>query len=206
MTTHGLPTRIRRAAGMTLIEMILGLAGVAMVGLAVAAMTSAVAYGTSSSKDIRSLVVKHKTIASRLTAALRGSHRVLASNNAILVLWVEDVNGDAVPQLSELRRLEYEGAAGELRSYKTDFTGMTEAQIAAVEATFALDANFINETASRIGQTYFPVEVWSHGVAGWTASFNDATVQDATLVAYRITLQSGDLTDIAIGTAAMRNK
>ena len=52
------PARCR--AGLTLVELIISLAIVALIGLTVASMLSAVAYGTDSGRDVRSSIARRQ--------------------------------------------------------------------------------------------------------------------------------------------------
>ncbi|MDH3584767.1 MAG: hypothetical protein OER86_11180, partial [Phycisphaerae bacterium] len=71
--------RPRPRLGLTLIELLLGLAITALVGLGVTMILVSASYGTTTQKELRSLAVRHKTIAARFDAALRASRKVLAA-------------------------------------------------------------------------------------------------------------------------------
>jgi len=200
------PRRPRRCAGMTLLELLLTLAITSMVGAAVAAMLSAVSYGTSSGKDMRSLVVRNKIISTRFTASIRNASMVLESGSGYMVLWLGDSDGSGTPQLGEIQYIEYDTANTRMRSYQADWTGLNEAQIAAVNAEYALDANFKTSTTGVRGQTYFPAEVWMNQVTSWNVTVNNADEQIADLVSFRFGLTNGEQTDELIGAAALRNQ
>ncbi|MCP4247270.1 MAG: hypothetical protein GY778_09505, partial [bacterium] len=80
------PTRTRRN-GLTLVELLLAVMISALIGGGVVAMLVAVAYGTSSSRDLRAIVVKSATIDGRLGAAIRRSRQVLAVGTDYCILW-----------------------------------------------------------------------------------------------------------------------
>ena len=183
---------------MTLIELLLALAGTAMVGVAIATMLVAVAYGTQSDKDLRTLVVKYKTVDGRVSASLRGSHMVLAQGSDYLVLWMFDTDGSAAPNLSEIRRIEC--ANGVLTSYKAP-----DNLDPLYDVAYALADDFDAITAAIKGDATFPGEIWATDVTDWTIALNENDPQAATLVSYRLTFQAGILSDIAINAVALRN-
>ena len=55
--------------GLTLLELLLALAGTAVIGTAVAAMLTGVAYGTTADKDMRSLITRQMALRARVEAA-----------------------------------------------------------------------------------------------------------------------------------------
>lgn len=192
--------------GMSLMELILTLAITGMVGAAVAAMLGAVSYGTSSGKDMRSLVVRNKILSARFTAAVRAAGMVLELGGDHIVLWLHDDDESGTPNLGEIRYIEYDAANVRIRSYAADFSGMNQAQIDAVNDPFALADDFAAFTASERGQTYFPEQVWATDVTSWTVTADDADEQLASLVSFRFDLTHGELTDTVIGAAALRNR
>ena len=191
---------------MTLVELLMALASTAMIGAAVAAMLSAVAYGTSSSKDMRSLVVKNKVVNARFSAAVRNASMVLEAGDDYLVLWRTDTDESETPCLGEIQWIEFDAANGRIRSYEADFSGLTQAQIDAANTEFALDTDFNAATSGDRGTAVFPAKVWAEAVADWTATVNNADEQQASLVSYRFEIEQEDVSDTLIGAAAMRNR
>jgi hypothetical protein len=188
--------------GLTLLEMLLALAGTALVAIAIAAMTSAVAYGTADRTDLRSLVVKQKTICSRITAAIRSSAKVLAATDDIIVLWLCDDDASGTPNLSEIQRIVRNGSSRQLRSYAAA-PSLTPAHNTSYNLT-TTDFNAV--TAALEGTTDFPGETWATGVDAWEIDLNRADPKLATLVSFRLTLRAGDLRDITVAAAALRNR
>jgi hypothetical protein len=195
--------RATRASGLTLIELILAVASTALIALAIATMLFAMAKGTSSRTDLRSVVVKHKTLTARFDAAVRSSSAVLARGSDYVVLWMGDTRENGAPNLSELRRIEYDAAGNTIVSYTAELTG-TAAQIEAADTTYQFSDNFEAITAGLKGDDEFPAETWATRVSGWTVTLNDATATDATLVRYRFVLAADELTDTVVGAAALR--
>jgi len=186
-----------RRRGLTLLELVLALAGTALIGAAVAGMLTAVAYGTDADKDLRALVVRHQVLAGRVSAAIRGAEEVLAADDGLLVLWVEDTNEDGLPSVQELRRIEHDADTGRLLAYDpTD---------AAADTAYAVDDDFAAATALLIAEGAMSSTVWGTGVIGWAVSLDDADPQAAVLVTHTLELTEGDMTDTQVFTAANRN-
>ncbi len=194
--------RARRARGMTLIELLLAVAGTALVAAAIAAMLVATSYGTESRTDMRELIVKHKAISTRLSAAIRSARMVLEQGDGYIVLWLADTNEDGQPNLAELRRLERHGATNALRSY------IAPADLDETDNTaYDLDTtDFGTETDSIKGSANFPEALWATDVTGWDLTLDDADARLARLVTWRLALRAGDMTDTAVGVAALRNE
>lgn len=178
----------------------------AMVGCAISAMLFAVARGTDDGADSRSLVIQHKTIAGRMDAAVRGSKNILALGSNYIVLWMADTRANGAPDLSELRRIEYDSATHALISYKASFpAGYTQAQIDAADTAYALNADFATTTATLKGTSSFPAETWSGTLYGWTMVIDNISPQSARLVSYRLTIGTGTKTATVCGAAALRS-
>ena len=67
-----------RGRGFTLVELLISMIVCSLVAAGVATMMVTVSYGTSTSRDLRGLVVKSQVVDARLAAAIRGSRSVLA--------------------------------------------------------------------------------------------------------------------------------
>ena len=190
---------------MTLVELLLAMSSTAMIGAAIAAMLTAVSYGTSSEKSMRSLVVRNKLISARFSAAIRDAHMVLETGDNYIVLWRVDTDESETPNLGEIRWIELDTASSEIRAYEADFSGMSQAQIDAANTEFTLDADFDTATSGIRGAAVFPAEVWAGSTTGWTTTVNDPDEQQATLVSFRFQIQHEDMSDTLVGAAALRN-
>lgn len=183
--------------GMTLVELLLAMMGMAMVGAAVAAMMEAVSIGTSNRTDVRGLVVKEKVVSNRVGAAIRSSGMVLAEGDDYLVLWHGDLDHNEQPNLSEIQRLERDATSKELRSYQN--------ASASPDTLYILSDDFNALTNAIKGTANFPKTLWASGVSAWDITLNDVTAQAASLVSYRMTFDGVKLSDTAAGVAALRN-
>ncbi len=192
---------IRRSVkhlALTLVEMLMALAITGLIGAAIAAMLSAVAYGTSSDRDIRTLVVKNKTLGTRITAAVRQSAQLLDADDGHAVLWTRDLNGNGAPDLLELQRIELDSTTNELTSYTPD---PAAADVSYDPATDDFDAI----TTALIADGDLIGELWATGVAAWTVTLDAADPLDATLVSFQLTLTAGGLSDTSVNAVSLRD-
>jgi len=191
------PLRVSRQRGLTLVEMLMALAITGLIGAAIASMLSAVTYGTSSSRDIRSLVVKNKTLSARITAAVRESAQLLDAADGYVVLWTKDLNDSGVPDLLELRRIELDAVTGDLTEYTPD--------PAATDVAYALTDDFDAITTGLIGSGDLVGSLWATGVSQWAVTLDNADPQAAGLVSFRLTLGAGALSDESVCAVSLRD-
>ncbi len=187
----------RRRAGLTLLELLLATAGTALIGAATASMLFAVSRGTDSDTDMRSLVSRGNSVGNRLDTALRSSAQVLASNADTLVLWMADTDGDDVPALSELRRLDHDTANDRLQS--STIAG------SATDVIYSLSDDFLAVTDTAIGNGSLDTTVWAQNLTAATWTFNHADPTAASLVGYQLTLTQGPRDHALVGTCRLRN-
>jgi len=196
-----------RRRGLTLIETMLAIGVTGVIGAAVGSMLFSTARGSDSRTNLRSLVVKHKTIGGRLSAAIRSSRLVLDAGADYLVLWTADHNDSGVPDLTELRMIE-RNAHDELHSYVAVWPDhWTAGQISDADVAYQLSDDFKSIVDARKGGSNageMPGELWGSGVTALSLAFDTADEQDASLVSFRLVLTNGSLKDIGIGAAALR--
>ena len=190
--------RDTRRRGLTLLEMLLALSGMALIGSAIASMLLAVSYGTQSDKDLRSLVTRQMALNARLSAAVRESSMVLEQGDGYLFLWGADTDESGTPNLDEIVPIEVDTAAQTLTAYRAPATP-------SANPAYDLAASFTTQTAGVKGGADFPAVRWASDVADFELTLDHATTQEARLVSYRLTLQAGEQQDVAVGAAALRN-
>lgn len=188
--------RCRSQRGLMLIELLLALAVTGMVAAAMSSMLWAVSYGTSSSKGLRALAVKTKTLQSRLGGAIRGAAMVLDAGEDFLVLWVDDADGDGQPSLHEIQRIDRDAQAQTLIAYAAFET--------AQDVVYPLTTDFDQVTRALMGDAAFPGQVWATQVSGWSITLSQPDPQQASLVSYRLTLIADGVSETAIGAVALR--
>lgn len=145
----------RKRRGFTLVELMIATVGVSLIAVGITSMLTVVAYGTTSSRDLRSLVVKQKAVSARINAAMRGAKMVLDTGLGYSVLWIHDDNEDSLPSLSEIRLVEFDQASGQIVSYKANLSGLTDDMLAIVNAALPLDSDFESLTQSFKDPQYF---------------------------------------------------
>ncbi|MEM6459813.1 MAG: type II secretion system protein [Planctomycetota bacterium] len=189
--------RATRRRGLTLVELMMSLAVVGLIGTAIGGMLTAVAHGTDDDQSARALVARQLTATTRLSAALRGSRRVLDAGDGWLVLWTRDLDGNDAPSLLELRLIELDAGGATLGSYA--------ASAGTTDVAYTLSDDFDAITNTLRGTADFPETRWAGGVDAFTLSYDTADATAARLVSYRLRLTSGVNTHEAVGTAHLRN-
>lgn len=113
------------ARGLTLLELILSLALVAMVGLGIASMLAMVGSGASVARDARSALQRTHAAQLRLSAYIRPALALLQVDNAgnRFMLWLHDDRPGGRVNLTELRLFEIDSATGSLTVSWVEFPG-----------------------------------------------------------------------------------
>ncbi len=179
-----------------------------LVGAAVAAMLSAVAYGTSSRRELRGAVVRYRNVEERVSASVRSARAVLETGTDYVVLWMHDTRVNQTPDLSEIRMIERDTAAGNvLRAFQFP-SNWTQAQIDAAEQYYTLSGNpagyFRTQTTTAKTAGSFVPTLWASNVTALTVQANTSDPATTSLVSFRIDLKNGDLTHTLIGAASPR--
>lgn len=201
----GSPGPTRRHTGLTLIELLLSITITAIIGAATTAMLSSVTTGTSQRNDVRALVVRHKAITSRINASVGNSTMILARGTNYLVLWNHDANANAMPNISEIQRIELNTTTGQVSSFTCVFpVGWTQAQRDLVDLAYPLTSNFDTVSALLKTQSYGSSSLWASGITDLTMTTNQTDPQSSYLLNYRVTIRSGTNSDTVIGAVALR--
>ena len=176
----------QRCRALMLVEVVLALAISGMVAASVAAMMFALANGSRDRQDLRRRNVRSDVLTARLDTAIRSSGMLLGHDAKCLVFWVADSRRNGKPDLSELRRIEWDAATKQVRCYQAP-ADLVDAD----NTTYALTTDFVTATADVAGLEVFPAEVWANGVTGWSATQVPAgAAQDARMIGYTVTLGS----------------
>jgi len=184
--------------GLTLLELLIALAGTAVIGMATTALITGVMYGTQSSKDLRTLITRQMALRARFEAEVRESRMVLDAGTDYLVLWSEDSDDSGSPSKSEIQLLEFDPGTGYLMRYAAA-EGITD-------EAYDLGDDFRAITNAYKGDAAFPGERWAEQVSSLTLTLDDADPQASRLVAMRVGLTGGEIPDTAIGAASLRNE
>jgi type II secretory pathway pseudopilin PulG len=186
-TTLSAPRRLRRRTagtrGVMLVEILLALAISGLIAAGVASLLFATASGTKDRQELRQRNVRVEVLTSRVDAAIRSSSVLLARDSKCLVLWVADVKKNAQPNLSELRRIEWDATTKQLICYRAPAT-LADASDTAYDLAAT---DFLTTTAALRGSASFPGTVWANNVSGWNSS--PAAPTSATrVIGYDVTL------------------
>lgn len=192
---------------MTMVELMMALSVFSVIGLATGMMLNATASATSASTDGRQVSVQRTLIGSRIETAVRASTKFLAAGDGHLVLWVADTRTNEAPNLSELRRIDFDAQTGELNSYVAQFPeNWTADQIAAADTEYDPASDFAAVTTALKESALFVPTTWSTRVTGLDFTLKGNTPQSARLAMYELTLDghvSGASTT-SYGAAALR--
>ena len=188
-------------AGVTLVELMLGLTISGLVGAAVALMLFSTSYGTSTQAEMRNVLVCNQAIAERLGDALRASQMLLARDDNCLVLLKDDTVVNGMPNLSELRRIERDPATNILRSYEAPADLPPENDLEYEVGT----TDFNAVTSALKDSVYFPGTLWATDVTAWSTTVNAAELRNVNFVSYRITTTLDEVSDTKIGGMKLRN-
>lgn len=192
--------RLKRAAcrGLTLLELLLALAGTAVVGTAVAAMLAGVTYGTAVDKDMRTLITRQMALRARVEAEVRESLLLLDSGSDYMILWSSDENGDGVPSKAEIQVIEYDPVMDRVIRY-------APAPLI-TDVGYTLADDFRTQTNSYKGDATFPSERWAEQITSFTLTLDNIDPQSAKLLSFRFGMAGGEVPYTGIGAAAIRNE
>lgn len=173
--------------------MLIALTVTTLIGLAVVAMLSAAAYGSTSRSGMRELFVLGRTTAARVGQAIRTAAEVVEVDGvagAYIVLWTADINADGAKQHGEMQLIERDGSTNDLVSYTNPADSTTFASAAAFRA---------------VALATFTPERWATGITD--ATFTQVAPQDGgtALISYRITATRNGISETSVGAVAVRN-
>jgi prepilin-type N-terminal cleavage/methylation domain-containing protein len=184
------PTRRR---GLTLVELVIGLAITAIVSAVLAILINATAVGTNSTQDGRRSLVKMQGIKAQLEDTIKNSNCVLATGTNYILLWTGDLNGaptsvNRAVNLSELRLIEVNTTTGNLNNYAVQWpANFTSGSIVAADTTYSASTTWYAAcTTAKAGGYFVPITIATN-VTGMTVSLDSATVTQARLVSLVIT-------------------
>lgn len=189
----------RKARAFTLVEMLLALAICSLVGLTVALLLGGIGAATRESQDTRRTVVQRQVAVARLGALTRGTAMVLSKGSNHVVLWKGDMTGNGKPNLSELRRIEWDANTNEVWTYEAP-----SSLSAAADTAYDLTADFSAATASLAGTASFPGQTTLQEVAAWNTTLDNASTQSAKLLRVTVTLTQDTGSDNATIIAYLR--
>ncbi len=172
----------RRPRGVMLVEILLALAITGMVAAGVASLLFATATGTQDRQETRQRNVRVEVLAHRIDTAIRSSSMLLARDTRCLVFWTADRKTNGVPNLSELRRIEWDNSKKQVICYEAPATLADASNTPYDPAT----TDFLTTTASLRGSASFPATVWANNVRAWDTSTSPIDVTPTTRKSIRL--------------------
>jgi len=166
-------------------EILLALAICALVGAAVGMMLFAMRAATSVDHDTREVTMRREVATARLSRSVRASARVLSSGPDHLVLWKSDTNGNNLPELSEVLRLQWISGSSEVQ------TCAAPADLdPGLDQTWAMTDDFDALTSALAGGALLPSDLLIPEVTAWSVELDDADPLAARLVVMRVTVDA----------------
>jgi type II secretory pathway component PulJ len=190
----------RRAAGTTLIEVVLAMAITALIGSAVAGLIYSMCQNTRDQQIVRRRNIRADVIAARLDGAIRSSAVVLATGDDYIVLWKADTRANNTPNWSEIERIEWDRNSGVLSSYRAP-----ETLPDGLDLPLDPSLNFDFVTRLLRGTPAFPGETWFKDVVGWQLRPSGAS-RSTRLLCYTMDLEDDAGTSTFKSTIALRGQ
>lgn len=186
-----------RSSAFTLVEILLALSVSSMVGLSVLFMLSGAISAAQKQHDTREATFTRQLCIARLSSLTRCTAMVLATDDHSLVLWKGDINANNKPDLSELRRIEWDTDTKEVWLSESP-VGMDVSS----DVTYGLTNDFIAISSAAAGTAVFPTKVILGDIESWTLTLDQPTAHDARLLRLdvQLTHDSGDDTATIISS------
>lgn len=174
--------------GLTLVELMLSLAILAVAGLALSSMLAMVGSATQSDREGRSTLMRSHAAQTRLRAYLEPSLCVLQHDalRGALAIWLADVRAPNVVNATEFRVIWFDAAAKTLTVERVEFPeAWTQTQRDASDINMSSIGDFIAAMVAYRSVGYTRSETIARGVRSMSWGFNVpplASVQGATRV------------------------
>jgi len=187
------PRRTRRG-GLTLIELLLGLAITTIIGAAIVSILFAVTRGAADDDDLRALIARARRMQGEASAALRRGERVLDADEQRLILWCEDRDDDGRVDVQELLVIDYDPVDGEVNAYQPIDTAF---------GSYLPSHNFASVVSHLLFLGQLVPETWARGVVDCVFTLDRSDPADARLASFRLTLREGRFDHEAIAAASL---
>jgi len=190
MTASRLPWR-RRARGLTLLELLLGLTVTSLVGLGVASMLTMVGAAAEGARDGRAALMRAHLAQLRLRAYVEPSLAALQHDPAQgFALWLHDENPGDTVNLTELRVFWFDPVAGSLTVERVQFPdGWDEAQRQAADVIVPADSDFFAVITAQRQAGLTVTKTLVEGLASLDLVFNAGAIQEADRLRLSFTIQ-----------------
>jgi prepilin-type N-terminal cleavage/methylation domain-containing protein len=207
-----------RLRGMTLMELMIGLAITAIVAAVIAVLMNSTAVGTNSQQDGRRSLVKFQAMKAKVGDELANARCILdatptnGSSPYYIIYWTGDQAGAVTPvngavNLSELRMLEVDSSTGNLNLYTTVWpAGTANSTILSNDQTYAAGTTWRSAAVTAKGGAYFTPTLIATGVTSMTASLDSGTMTKAKMASIQIAFTDSAGTKHVVATAQLANQ
>lgn len=191
--------RSNSCGAFTLVEVLLALSVSSIIGLVVLLMLSGVASASQKQHDTRQATMNRQVAIARLSSLTRCTAMVLACDDDSMVLWKGDINANGKPELSELRRIEWDSSTNEVKISESP-AGMDVSS----DVTYAMGDDFKSITIATAGSATFPTRIILRHVQSWTLTLDQPAAHDARLLRLDVELHNDQGSDTASIISALR--
>ncbi len=201
-----------RRAGLTLMELLIGLAITAVVSGILAILMNATAVGTNSQQDGRRALVRMESMKAQIGDALANSRCILAAGSNYVVFWTGDQAGAATPtnnavNLSEIRLLEVDTVTGNLNLWAIQWPGTySSSNIISADSTYAANTPWYSAAETAKSNSYFTATPIATGVSSMTVALDSASPTQAKMVNLVVSFSDTVTTRQAVMTATLPNQ
>lgn len=205
---------MNRRRALTLVELMLSLAILAVAGLALSSMLAMVGTATQTDREGRSMLLRTHAAQTRLRAYLEPALCVLQHDpiRGVLVVWLADTRAPNIVNPTEARALWFDPIAKTLIVERVEFPeAWSQTQKDAADVNTPASADFAAAFVAYRAAGYTRQETIARGIGGLAWAFNVpalSSVQGATRVRATLSMARTDNTlqdfVIASGLAAYR--
>ncbi|MEM8783152.1 MAG: hypothetical protein AAGE65_09905 [Planctomycetota bacterium] len=191
-----------RSGGLTLLELVLALGATGFLGLAIATMLNAVAYGSQTADGLQTLVTRHQVVAQRVGSAVRQARLIVQQTPTELLIWYDDLNEDNVLDSIELMWLRYDATERKLTMERADLSAP------GVFGVPTEPSPITNYELIRWGFELFSwleSNDWSRDMSACEFAIDNADPLLATLVTVTATFEENGQTDTMVHSFKLRN-
>jgi prepilin-type N-terminal cleavage/methylation domain-containing protein len=193
LTQNALHLSLKPRRGLTLVELVIGIAITGIVASVLAILINSTAAGTNSQQDGRRALVKLESMKAQLEDQFTNARAILATGTNYIVYWTGDLSGAVTPangavNLSELRLLEVDTTTGNLNLYAVSWPStFSSANIISNDQVYAANSSWYTacQTAKTTG--YFLPTVVATNVTQMTSSLDSTTYAQAHMISAIIT-------------------
>lgn len=185
---------MRAARGLTIIELLLGIAITSMVAMGISMMLEMVSDATSQERNDRSVLMRAELAQIRLRAYTEPALAVLASDPAqgVAIWLLDDMPGQTV-NLTELRVIWFDSVLGQVVAERVQFPGTwTQEMINQANVVLPSTTDFFAAMLAQRQAGYTAAETLLETVQTFGLSFSTMIPLNADRIRFALSLMSND--------------